>query len=145
MSISWVFLEYCSPVWWPAAEYHLQLLEWKVYSVARLCHDQSFFLLCHCPCCYNIVWASICFYLSSTYSSCCRSSSIGVWFQDVCLSSTYARHRFVHMWNGLPTLCLTSEHWMGIQECSQPLVASLSCVFLSLPWRSYLWGWECNL
>ena len=30
-----------------AAECHLQLLESQVYSVARLCPDQSFLSLCH--------------------------------------------------------------------------------------------------
>ena len=40
-------LEYCSSVWGSAAECHLQLLERQVYSVARLCHDQSFLSLCH--------------------------------------------------------------------------------------------------
>ena len=34
-------LEYCSPVWGSAAECRLQLLERQVYSVARLCLDQS--------------------------------------------------------------------------------------------------------
>ena len=33
--------EYCSPVQGPAAECYLQLLERQVYSVARLCFDQS--------------------------------------------------------------------------------------------------------
>ena len=40
-------LEYCSPAWESAAECHLQLLEHHVYSVARLCPDQSFLSLCH--------------------------------------------------------------------------------------------------
>ena len=40
-------IEYCSPVWGSAAEYHLQLLERQVYSVARLCPDQTFLSLCH--------------------------------------------------------------------------------------------------
>ena len=40
-------LEYYSPVWGSAAEYHLQLLELQVYSVGRLCPDQSFLSLCH--------------------------------------------------------------------------------------------------
>ena len=40
-------LEYCSPVWGSAALCHLQLLERQVYSVARLCPDQSFLSLCH--------------------------------------------------------------------------------------------------
>ena len=40
-------LEYCYPVWGSAAECHLQLLKHQVYSVARLCPDQSFLSLCH--------------------------------------------------------------------------------------------------
>ena len=40
-------LEYCSPVWRSAAECHLQLRERQVYSVARLCPDQTFLSLCH--------------------------------------------------------------------------------------------------
>ena len=40
-------LEYCSPVWGSAAECHLQLLERQVYSVARLCLDQTFLSLWH--------------------------------------------------------------------------------------------------
>ena len=40
-------LEYCSPVWGYAAECHLQPLERQVYSVVGLCHDQTFFSLCH--------------------------------------------------------------------------------------------------
>ena len=39
-------LEYCSPVWRSAAECYHQLLESQVYSVARLCSDQSFLSLC---------------------------------------------------------------------------------------------------
>ena len=31
----------------PSAECHLQLLERQVYSMARLCPDQSFLSLCH--------------------------------------------------------------------------------------------------
>ena len=40
-------LEYCSLMWGSAAECHLQLLELQVYSVARLCLDQSFLSSCH--------------------------------------------------------------------------------------------------
>ena len=40
-------LEYCSHVWGSAAECHLQLLKRQVYSVARLCPDQTFLSLCH--------------------------------------------------------------------------------------------------
>ena len=34
-------------MWESATECHLQLLERQVYSVARLCPDQSFLSLCH--------------------------------------------------------------------------------------------------
>ena len=40
-------VEYCSPVWGSAAECNLRNLERQVYSVARLCPDLSFLLLCH--------------------------------------------------------------------------------------------------
>ena len=40
-----LILEYCS-VWGSDAEYHLQLLERQVYSVARLCPDQTLLSLC---------------------------------------------------------------------------------------------------
>ena len=45
----------------------------------------------------------------------------------------------------VPTLCLTLERWMGFRQagCSQSLVASMSCVFFSFPWRRCLWG--CDL
>ena len=41
---SFVFpiLENCSSVWGSAADFHLQLLERQVYSVASLCSDKSF-------------------------------------------------------------------------------------------------------
>ena len=32
-----------------------------------------------------------------------------------------------------------------LDGCSQPLVASLSCVFFSFPWLRFLWGYESNL
>ena len=40
-------LEYCSLVWGSATECHLQLLERQLYSVARLCPDQTLLSLCH--------------------------------------------------------------------------------------------------
>ena len=40
-------LEYCFPVRGSAAEVHCPLLYRHVYSVARLCHDQSFLSSCH--------------------------------------------------------------------------------------------------
>ena len=40
-------LEYSSPVWGSAAEFYLHILERQVYSVVRLCLDQSLLSLCH--------------------------------------------------------------------------------------------------
>ena len=40
-------LEYCSRVWASVTECHLQLLWRQVYSVARLCPNQTFLSLCH--------------------------------------------------------------------------------------------------
>ena len=40
-------LEYCSPVWGSAADYHHQLLERQVHSEARLCPDQGFLSSSH--------------------------------------------------------------------------------------------------
>ena len=55
-------LEYCSPLWGSAAECHLQLLERQVYSVARLCTDQTFLSLSHrchvAVCCTRLIWNS---------------------------------------------------------------------------------------
>ena len=40
-------IEYCSLLWGSAADGHLRFLERQVYSVPRLCHDQTFLSLCH--------------------------------------------------------------------------------------------------
>ena len=40
-------LKYCSPVWGSAAECRLQLFDCQVYSLARLCPNQTFLSLCH--------------------------------------------------------------------------------------------------
>ena len=70
-------LEYCSPVWKSAAEYHLQPLEREVYPVARLCPDQMFLSLCHRR---RVAGLSCCKWsIRTTYPSCGVSSSIGVW------------------------------------------------------------------
>ena len=76
-------LMYCSPLWGSASECHLQLLERQIYSVARLCHDQTLSSLCHqrhvaalcmlykvnsnSNCC---LFGELRFYQSSTFSSC---------------------------------------------------------------------------
>ena len=92
-------LEYysCSPVWVSAAECYLQLLDLRVYLVARLCSDHSFLSLCRrrhvagqCML-YKISTVltqltvySACFRLllpEFGIPSCGRGSSIGVWDQ----------------------------------------------------------------
>ena len=119
-------LEYCSPVWGSAAEYHLQLLERQVCSVARLCSDHSFSFLVHCviqgkfeleP--FFVQWASFCFCLNSTYPSCGCSSTIRVWSIKVCNvpicnafpagpdSSVEAHTSEVTRYVTFPTPCLT--------------------------------------
>ena len=40
-------LGYCSPVWGSADKCHLQLLDRRVYSVARLCPAETFLSVCH--------------------------------------------------------------------------------------------------
>ena len=83
-------LEYCSSVWGSAAECHRLLLECQVYSLARLCPYRSFLSLCHwcrvtalCMLCKINLNSNYCLSVSfcqrPTRSSCCCSSSIGVW------------------------------------------------------------------
>ena len=60
-------LEYCSPVWGSAAACHLQLLEHQVYSVTRLCPDQSFLSLCHRR---RVTWLSMLYKANSNWNHC---------------------------------------------------------------------------
>ena len=60
-------LEYCSPVWGSAAECHLKRLERQVYSVARLCPDQSSLSLCHRR---RVTWQSMLFMVNSNSNHC---------------------------------------------------------------------------
>ena len=75
-----LILEYFSPVWGSAAECHLQLLDFQVYSVARPCRDQTFLLLCH----QRHVAALCMLYKVNLYSNYCLlselpSASLRVW------------------------------------------------------------------
>ena len=115
-------LEYCSKVWWSAAECHLQLLLYLVYWVARPFHDQSFMLLCywhhvdglcilykvnsnstHCS-------VKLCFYQSSINLSCGHSCSLEVQniagTQHALMSSISIHHIFCVMLHCLPTLLI---------------------------------------
>ena len=54
LCVTWLLFCICSQnprvlfaVWRSAVECHFQLLERQVYSLARLCPDQSFLSLCH--------------------------------------------------------------------------------------------------
>ena len=74
-------LEYCSSVCGSAAESHLQLVERQVYSVARLCSDQSFLLLCHRR---RVADLSIGHKVNSNYNHCL--------FCELSSASTRVRH-----------------------------------------------------
>ena len=74
-------LEYCSPVWGSAAEYHLQLLEARC-SVTRLCPDQTFLSLCH----RRHVAALCMFYKVNSNSNHCL-------FSELPSASVRVRHR----------------------------------------------------
>ena len=47
-------LEYCSPVWWSAAECPLQLLERQGYSGARHCLNQFLGVVSSMSCCWTV-------------------------------------------------------------------------------------------
>ena len=66
-----------------------------------------------------------------------------------CRTSQFTRSflpALVRLWNDLPyTVFDTRTLYLFKGACSQPLVASLSCVFFSFPWGWCLWGCESNL
>ena len=64
--------EHCSPVWRSAAECNRQLLEHQVFSVARLCPDQTFLSLCH----RRHVVALCMLYKVNSYSNHCLFSEL---------------------------------------------------------------------
>ena len=132
----------------------------QVYSVARLCPDQS-----SCRCFIGVGWLGLvcCTGLIRTFIAVC-SASIHMFIlefeilelrQQLIIGSLKhqgverpnllilsSRHRFERGMT-FPTLCLTPERWM-VQGRSQPMVASLSSVF-SFPCRWCLWGCKRNL
>ena len=145
-------LEYCYPVWGSAAECHLQLLERKLYLVARLCTDQSF-LLCHRR---NAAGLSMLYKVNSNSNhslfSELRSASARVRHTravaaahplefDVsrCRTSPiYSRSRLEY---GITVLyCVWYRNAGWVQWCSHPLVSSLSCVYFSFPVAQVLAG-----
>ena len=124
-------LGYCSSVWGSAAECHLQLFERQVYSVVRLCPDQSFLSLCHR---HNGAGLSMLSKVNSNFNHCL--------FSELPYASTKVRHTraviaahplefevsrcrtsqfarcFLHRPRfdcgmTFPTLCLTLERWMS--------------------------------
>ena len=133
-------LEYCCPVWGSAAKCYLQLLERQVYSVARLCHDQTFLSLCH-----RRHVAALCksYKVNSNSNHCVfselPSTSVRVWQTRVaaaahtlefevsrCRTSQFERcflpalTRVCEMTS--PALCLTPERYAGATLGQQPLV-----------------------
>ena len=74
-------LDYCSSVWGSAAQSHLQLLERQVYSVSRVCPDQSFLSLCHRR---RVAWLSMLYKVNSN-----SNHSL---FSELQSASTKVRH-----------------------------------------------------
>ena len=123
-------LEYCSPVWGSVAECQLQLLERQVYSVAKLCPDQSFLSMCHR---LRVAKPSMLYKLIPTLITVCSAS-----FHLLLLKFNILtlRSQLIH-WNlkyqgverpnlaglcfrlrfdcgmSFPTMCLIQERWMG--------------------------------
>ena len=123
-------------MWGSAAECHLQLLERQVYSVAMLCQNQSFLSLHHQR---RVAGLNMLYKANSNYNHCSPTSTRvrhtrataavhPLEFEvSRCRTSQFAKvfpagfndlqYSFWHLKAGL------------VQECSQPLAASLSCVF----------------
>ena len=153
-------LEYCSPVWWSAAECRLHLLERQVYSVARLCPDQRFLALCHGR---HVAGLSMLYKFNANSNHCLFSEFPSVllefdilelhshWslkFQGVECRNLQGVSCWLRFVCGMtfPTLhCVWHQNTGWVHECSQPLVASMSCVFFSFPWRRCLFSCKCNL
>ena len=93
-------LEYCSPVWGSAAECHLQLVELQVYSVARLCSDQSFLSVCHRR---RVAGLSMLYKVNSNSNN---------WlFGELPSASTWVRHTELR-----PHLILWSLKYQGVER-----------------------------
>ena len=126
-------LEYCFPVWGPAAECHLQPLMRQVYSVARLCPDQT----CHQP---NVAALWMLYKINSNSShylfSELPSASVRVRHNRAAaaahplefevsrwgverpnLQGVFCRLRLVR-WMTFPTMCLTLKRYMDLREQS---------------------------
>ena len=74
-------IEHCSPVWWSAAECHIQLLERQVYLVARLCPDQNYLSLSRQ---HRLAWLSMLYKVNSNSNHCL--------FSELPSASTRIRH-----------------------------------------------------
>ena len=133
-------------------EYHLQS---QVYSVARLCPDQSFLSLCHRR---RVAGLSMFYKVNSNDNHCLfselPSASTRVRHAAAhplefevsrCRSSQFARSFLlarVRLWNDLPYTVFDAG-W--VQGCSQSLVGYMNCSFFSFPRRKCLRGCENNL
>ena len=150
-------LEYCSSVWGSAAECHLQLLERQVYSVARLCPDQSF---------VSFLVAALCMlYKVNSNSNYCL-------FSDLPSSSVRVQHtraaaaahllEFEVSWlityqfarcflpantrvqNDLPYTVFDTGTFYGLKGAVNRWLLP-RVVFFSFPWRRCFWDCESNL
>ena len=130
-------LEYCSPAFWSAAECHVRLLERRVYSVVRLCPDQTLLSFCHrrhvavlcllyiarlVPNRINVCSVSFHLLLSE-----CHTSELLLQLIHYSLKYQAVERRNLHgvscrlkLLCGItvPTLCLTPELSMGLREQS---------------------------
>ena len=133
-----LILEYCSPVWGSAAE-GLQLLERLVYSVARLCPDQSFLrwvinvvlmglvcctrlmrtLITVCSACFHLLLLEFAIHELRPLLIHCSLKYQGV--ELPILQGVSCRPRFECLITS-PSLCSTPERWMGSRAQSESKV-----------------------
>ena len=151
-------LEYCSLVWGAAAEYHLQLLERKVHSVAMLCADQSNLSLWHRR---RVAGLTILYKVNSNSNHCLFSElpTASCWVRHTqaaaaalplefevakCRTSQFSSCFLpapVRMWNDLPYIVFDTGTLDGFKD-AVILWLLPELFFVSYSWRMCLWGWR---
>ena len=144
-----------------AAEWHLQLLERQVYSVARLCPDQTFLSLCHR---HHVAALSMLYKVNSNSNHCL--------FSELPSASVRVRHTLaaaaahplglevsrcrtsqfawcflpakIRVWNDLPYSVFDTGTLDGFKGAVNRWLLSWVC-FSVLPWRRCSWGCVSNL
>ena len=111
-------VENCSLVRGSAAEYRLQLLQLHMYSVARLCPDQSFLSLCHRR---HVARLSMLYKVNSNSNDCSVTIHLVLTEFDILELPPQVIHRSLKYQicrMTFPTLCLATERWIGLREQS---------------------------